>query len=58
MPILSGSLFKCKFRNGTILIHIQVYIKNTQVTKTVGYFCEGKQLGNKSHVYIKTVRQQ
>ncbi len=41
-----------------VLIHTQVYVKNTRVTKTVSYVCEGKQLGNKWHDYIRSVWQQ
>ncbi len=33
------------------------FIKNTQVTKTVSYVSEGKHLGNKLHVYIRSVWQ-
>ncbi len=39
------------------LSNTQVYVKN-RVTKTVGYVCDGKQLGKKSHVYIRSVWQQ
>ncbi len=41
-----------------VLIHTQVYVKNTRVTKTVSYVCEGKQLGNKWCDYFRSVWQQ
>ncbi len=34
----------------------QVYVK-TRVPKSVAYICEGKQLGKKAHVYIRSVCQ-
>ncbi len=35
----------------------QVYVQNTCYrNETVGFVCEGKQLGKKSHVYIISVR--
>ncbi len=39
-------------------IHTQDYVKNTRVTKAIGYFCEGKHLGNKLHDYFRSVWQQ
>ncbi len=39
------------------LSNIKFMLKNTQVTKTVSYVSEGKHLGNKSHVYIRSVWQ-
>ncbi len=33
-------------------------LKHAYVSKTVGYVCEGKQLGNKLYVYFRSVWQQ